>query len=280
MMPIYYENSRGVKIDLLRPPYKLQTCDLFDYAWSYEGLLGVQNSGAITRFRKETCQKNITLSIMAGDKVSYYEAINYFFETTDYDVNVVRYGRIWVGECYLRCYMLSSKKTEWEYGIELLDNAIVLVTDYPFWIKERHFSFEKSPETYAAGLFLDYAYDYPYDYAVDGMQKYISNQHYGSCDFEMDIFGPCINPAITIAGHLYEVFTTVAEGEYLHIESRKGTVFKISQTGERTNEYNNRNKDSSLFERILPGENSVTWSGTFGFDITLFIERSEPEWTL
>lgn len=280
MMPIYYENSRSVKLNLLNRPYRMQTSDLFDYAWSYEGLAGTQYSGAITRFYKEICQKNITLSITAQDKASYYEAINHFFETTDCDVNAVNHGRIWVGEYYLRCYMLSSKKTEWEYGIESLDNDIVLVTDYPFWIKERYYSFEKSPETYGTGAFLDYSHDYPYDYAIDGLQKYIENPHYGSCDFEMNIFGPCVNPAVVIAGHIYEVITTVAEGEYLRVKSREGTVFKISQTGEQTTEYNNRNKDSSLFERIPPGENIVTWNGSFGFDITLFIERSEPEWIL
>lgn len=279
MMPIYYENSRGVKLDLLHLPYKMQTGDLFDYVWSYEGLAGTQNFGAITRFRKEICQKNITLSIMAGNKAAYYEAINHFFETTDYDVNAVRYGRIWVGEYYLRCYILSSKKTEWEYGIESLDNNIVLVTDAPFWIREQHYSFDPKSAAFA-GSFLNYPHDYSYDYSTSGSKKEIVNDHYGACDFEMNIFGPCVNPAITIGGHLYEVLTTVGEDEYLQIKSREGSVVKISKTGEQTNEFNNRNTDYSLFEKIQPGRSDVTWDGSFGFDITLFIERSEPEWTL
>ena len=32
---IYYENSRGEKLDLLRYPYRIQTGNLFNYEWEY-----------------------------------------------------------------------------------------------------------------------------------------------------------------------------------------------------------------------------------------------------
>ena len=33
---IYYVNSNNEKIDLLEPPYMLQTGELFGYKWNYE----------------------------------------------------------------------------------------------------------------------------------------------------------------------------------------------------------------------------------------------------
>jgi alginate O-acetyltransferase complex protein AlgI len=34
-----------------------------------------------------------------------------------------------------------------------------------------------------------------------------------------------------------------------------------------------------VFEKIPSGNNIVVWDGNWGFDITLFEERSEPKWT-
>lgn len=274
-MEVCYVSSTGTCLNFTQWPYMINDAQLRDYTWVCE-----TRNGKITGLHKAISEYQIKLAITAGNRQGYVEAVEMLLNVIERDVLQNTPGRLYFGIEYMTGFFYTSSKADWNKGIDFMFNTLTFATDSPFWIREQHFSFEKSPETYATGLFLDYAHDYPYDYAVDGMQKYISNQHYGSCDFEMDIFGPCINPAITIGGHLYEVFATVAEGEYFHIESRKGTVFKISQAGERTNEYNNRNKDSSLFERIPFGENVVTWSGTFGFDITLFIERSEPEWTL
>lgn len=36
--------------------------------------------------------------------------------------------------------------------------------------------------------------------------------------------------------------------------------------------------EQSVFDPIGPGPISVNWSGTFGFDITAYIERNEPTW--
>lgn len=35
-----------------------------------------------------------------------------------------------------------------------------------------------------------------------------------------------------------------------------------------------------LFAKIPPGSSTVSWSGDYGWEITLYIERSEPRWIL
>lgn len=231
----------------------------------------------VTGFKKESMTYNLTLTFR-GSLLERKQMLNELIDCFEYDVMSGNSGKIYFGDFYANCYVIetNTRAAEIVYWSEC---EITIYCPNPFWIREQHYSFDPKSTSFA-GAFLNYQHDYPYDYSTSGSKKEIVNDHYGACDFEMNIFGPCVNPAITIGGHLYEVITTVGEDEYLQIKSREGSVVKISKTGEQTNEFNSRNTDYSVFEKIQPGRSDVTWDGSFGFDITLFIERSEPEWTL
>ena len=94
----------------------------------------------------------------------------------------------------------------------------------------------------------------------------------------MIIFGPCIDPRITINGHVYQVFDTVEKGEYITINSINMTIIKNRNNGTTANLWDYQAKEESVFSPIPGNVISVNWSGTFGFDLTLFEERSEPAW--
>ena len=96
----------------------------------------------------------------------------------------------------------------------------------------------------------------------------------------MILYGPCTDPRIVIAGQIYEVKTKIKEGEYLVIQSREGLVYRVTQDGEQVNEFANKNNEYPLFAKIPPGSSTVSWSGDYGWEITLYIERSEPRWIL
>ena len=280
MMDIYYINSEGVRLDLLKPPYMLQTGDLFDYEWGYESVDTSALSGRITDFTRGITKKNLTLSILNYSKDAYYTAINVFHEATEVDVLETSPGKLYIGEQYLQCYIIASEKTEWENDIELLDNDIEIVAEYPFWITEQKYEFKPSTNE-QTGEYLDFPFDFPFDLMGDeiGVGN-INFEHYSSCNFLMTIYGPCTNPRITVNGNLYEVKTKLDAGEYLLIDSREGTVLRIRTNGIPVNEFDNRNTESgSIFEQIQPGYNLVSWDGSFGFDMLIYLERSEPEWT-
>ena len=94
------------------------------------------------------------------------------------------------------------------------------------------------------------------------------------------VYGPCTNPRITIGGNIYEVKTKLDTGEYLLIDSRAGTIYRVRVNGIKVNEFDSRNtEEGSVFKKIQPGYNLISWDGTFGFDLLLYVERSEPEWT-
>ena len=274
MMNVYYVSAQGERLNLTEWPYMINDSALRDYTWACE-----MKNGRISRLIKATSEYQIKLAITADSRKEYVEAAERLIEVVESDIARNVPGKLYFGNEYMTGFFYNSFKSDWNKGIDFMFNTLTFVTDAPFWIREQRYSFDQKSASFA-GAFLNYPHDYSYDYSTSGSKKEIVNDHYGACDFEMNIFGPCVNPAITIGGHLYEVVTTVGEDEYLRIRSREGSVVKISKTGEQTNEFNSRNTDYSLFEKIQPGRSDVTWDGSFGFDITLFIERSEPEWTL
>ncbi len=271
MMAIRYENGRGDAINLLQPPYCLQTGELFDYEWSYES-----SGKKIAGFSKETQEKSLLLSILNYSREKYYDAVNHFAEVVEVDVLSKEPGRLFVGDMYLQCYVITSEKSDWEDDIELLDNEITVVTDHPFWIKEHPYYF-KTTEVGSSGV-KKYAYRYAYRYANGLMNTAIINDHYTDCNFRMIIYGPIIDPLVYIGGHEYLVNIILAEGEYLEIDSAAETVTKVTMFGERINAFNNRNFEQSVFEPVHPGQQNVGWSGLFDFDLILYEERSEPKW--
>lgn len=273
MMKIYYESNDGVKLDLLKKPYRLQTGDLFDYKWDYES---AKYNGRITNFKKDVQEKKLMIAISSSAKLGYYDAINHFFEVTEKDILKETPGKLYVEDQFLYCYIYGSEKTDWECDCDTLDNEIFIVTEHPFWITEEQSSFQKYNGN-GRNLYLNYPYNYPYNYT--GMQKGFSklkNEHYAPAHFHMTIYGAAVNPTIIIGGHTYIVNTIVGENEYLEIDSRSRTVIRTLVEGTKVNEFNNRGQ--KIFEKIPPGELTVNWSGEYGFDIVLYYERSEPKW--
>ena len=279
MKDIYYVNSAGVKLDLLTPPYLLQTGDLFDYEWDYDSTSTSLNGGEITEFYRSIKEKDLTLSVVNYGKGSYYAAIDRFYETVEYDVLQKKPGRMYFGDSYLQCFLIASKKSEWESDASLLDNDVTLVVPMPVWTTEQKMSL--FPQTFESGEVskgLEYPYDYEYEYAGQYNLQYLQNTDFVGSNFSMIIYGPCLNPYVRIGGHLYEVKTTLYAGEYLVIDSRARTVIKHKVYGDTENLFADWSRDSYIFEKIPAGRNAVTWPGTFGVDIILFHERSEPPW--
>lgn len=129
---------------------------------------------------------------------------------------------------------------------------------------------------------MDYEHDYGYDYTMPyGGDVIWQVDHYAPCEYEMIIYGPCVDPRVVINGHIYQVYATLDENDYLKINSRENSVVQYLVNGTQRDLYDYRVKiTGSLFDPIKPGNVRVVWSGEFGFDLTLFCERSEPRWKI
>ena len=279
-MEVYYVNHKNQKIDLGKSPFQMQIGDIFDYAYKYEG-----KNCKVARIYKDISTISTTITVDAPDKARFCAAVNRLFEVTEADTIANVQGKLYVGNYYLSCNILSSDKTFWQETFHGMENAVKLLVPYPFWCRDHVQTFtmgaSRSAELLKTDPYLYYPITYPYKYSTPKDVGTLRNDHYAACDFKMIIYGPCENPAVHINGHLYEVFVTLRTGEYLLIDSRENLVQRYAIDGRVENIFNARNKESSLFEKMPAGQSTVIWNvAAFGFDVILFQERSEPLWSL
>lgn len=125
---------------------------------------------------------------------------------------------------------------------------------------------------------LDYPYDYPYDLLTDKNMATLTNESVVPQDARIIIYGPAISPQIVIGDNIYTVFSTIYEQEKIEINTKAKTIYKISEEGEKTNLFSQREPRTDFFKKIERGSNKVMWDGSFGLDVILMEERSTPEW--
>lgn len=280
-MDVRYENSKGQVISFNQWPLALNEPErLFAHSWSHSDIGDSQNREKIKRLYAGIVEKDIDVTIFADNKEQFCAAMNRLHEIIDIDILANTKGRLYIDEQqYLPCYISASNKSEWDWLLNYTEDTLTLLTDYPFWITERKYIFRYIAS--ADKLFLDYPYNYAYDFASEhnAHRDTINNTHYCACHFLAIFYGPCIDPSFVVDGHPYAVMTTLEEGEYLRLDTRDRTITKVTNAGDEINEFNNQRRDVSIFEKITPGLHTVTWNGTYGIDVILYEERSEPKWS-
>ncbi len=245
--------------------------DLHDYSWDV-----TSKNNKISSFKKGIISKSIPVYIICKTEKEGIAIRNKIFEVCEKDVLVGKHGTIMVGDYYLKCYVKASKKSEYLKLKHMMKLTLQITTDEPYWIKETMTTFNYGAG--AAGSNLDYNNDFPYDYSSNLLGLQLNNTGFVPVNFRMRIYGACENPKVTIAGHEYEVAVSLADNEYLTIDSIKKTIVLTHTDGSTENCFNLRNKESYIFEKIPVGLNNVSNNGDFKFDVTLLEERGEPKW--
>lgn len=275
-MEIYYVNHAGQRVDFTGENYKmLAVSDLFDYQWEYT-TTGV-SAFHIASFNKRFVERLVPLVISAETKAEYYQKITILLEIIDSDVSSGVPGRLYVGETYLQCFFVASEKPKRYLNTRTTTINLRLIAENGNWIcEERKRFLPVAASVREDGL--DYPHDYTFDFCSNLTNQRMVNSNYAASDFEMIIYGPCLNPTISVGMHTYEVEADLRTGEYMVVNSLAKKVYKTKNDGEQVNLFYARGRDYYIFEKIPSGAVSVSWSGSFGFDITLLSERSEPVW--
>lgn len=248
--------------------------DLHDYLWEYS----TSSTDKITEFTRGVVKKSLPLIVLCSSAEEGAAKVDQLLEIADKDVVDKSPGRLIVNGYYMRAYIIGSTKKSYLYNGRYMEITLTIVTDTPVWVKEETFYFYGTDEE-TTGLWLDYPFDFSFDYAANGRKKYIINSSYHASDFELIFWGRALSPSVTINGYKYAVETGLALNEILTINSRDKTVVKTTKTGEQTNLFNYRSKETSIFEKIAAGTLPVICDGDYTFTITLFDERSEPRWS-
>lgn len=220
-----------------------------------------------------------TLLYFTGSYSEKKALLDAMHEDAERDLRNLTPGRIIWGDYYIECYVRMSS-TEPGEGNAWAENELEFYCPYPFWIKEETMIFR--PQEQAEGYsWLEYAFDYRYDFfpGQAGSARWQTKMPWSS-EFKMVIYGAASNPRIAVNGYPYQVNDDLASNEYLIIDSHKNTVTKYLANGTTLNIFDKRDKTQSIFQPIPGGTLSLTWPGTFGFDLTLYEERSEPRCTI
>lgn len=268
MMEIYYLNSKGKKIYLDRAPYKmLSVTSLFDYEWTKDKVL-----------KRSTSKRDIDIVVSGENIIDYHKNISNLVSDMDIDAVDGNNGRLYIGDCYILCYISKSKKSRRYINAKQSVITFSVVPDGA-WLKETpiqfRYAFQEIDNTGKR-----YPYNYPYNYGLGGgYNSAISLEAFGSMDFIITIYGYAHNPEICIGENTYKVDYTIQPGEVLRIDSKNHTVILTKTNGVTLSLFRYRGIRSYIFEKITSGEHPVYWNGDFDWDILLLEERSEPKWT-
>lgn len=302
-----YINSEGKEVLFGEKHIFINESDIRNYKWDY-----MEDNGKITSLSRGVIQKTVPIVILCDTEEAGIKTKNEIFEFFDVDVVNEVMGKMVINEYYLPCYIIESKKSNYLFRNGYMELTVTLLTDFGYWCRDYEQTFYAAPKEIAnveyeqeiedifetSNVYPAFPFDFPFDFKAKKKQgvgkkpmfdftfdfkqnfnlKKFTNNHYADCEFRLYIFGACLNPAIYINSHLYEIKTSLSDGDYLIIDSREKTITKVGNNGNTTNCFNCRNKESNIFQKIPHGAVSIRWSATFTFKLVILQERSEPPW--
>lgn len=267
---LQYKNHMGETYAFGKDGIFVNINDLRDYEWSV-----IKQGERIGGFERKITKKKIPIIILQKTEEAARAAQNRLHEVTEKDVIAQKYGKIVIGDYYMRGYITHSQKSDYLRMGRYAAYTLTLTTDLPVWVKETKHVFRKGGD----GMGLDYGYDYPIDFLSTTGNSQFNNTSVSASNFRMLIYGECFDPEIKIGGHVYKISGKVEKNEYLTIDSIAREIYVTKTDGTKVNRFNDRYRRSYIFEPIPPGMAYVSWEGDFGVDLILFEERGEPKWT-
>lgn len=269
-----YVNSNGEVLDFKSAGINVNESTLHDYSWKYSIL-----NGKITQFSKETESFPLELTVNLRGKNNYAKEKNKIFEHFEKDIINNKMGYLEKNGYRLYCFVIENKKKDYLIAERYMKIEATLLCEKKVWIRPLTFSFEKAQTSQIlSDNAKTYPYHYPYIYGkVVGVNEFV-NDSLSKSKFKIVIYGPAVNPTITINERIYGVDYSIADGEYCIIDSNDRTIYLYDVTGVRKSLFDYRVRSNQIFDDIDVGLNSIAWSASFGFDLIVFDERSELPW--
>lgn len=271
-VPITYIASSGRKYNLISNGILHKSANY--HAWEYK-IQGtkLQYGTRVADFSKDAAVYDTEL-ILTGSELKRRAIINALHDDFESDIRKKKTGRIIWGDYYIDCFINFSDTQPTEYLTQTL-NKIQIYAPYPFWVQD--FKVKLFPAEETQSTFLDFPFDFMFDFTAPVIgEAMVKSDFPFDSEFEMVIFGPAVNPRVTINGYSYVLYATIPQGAYVVIDSRKHTIMQFNTDGTKSNIFNLRNKTDSIFKKIPGGNLNISWDASFGVNITIYRERSEP----
>lgn len=270
-----YINSKGQVLQFGEPPYFANYSDLRDYKWTYSVN---SEKTKLTSLSRGVTVKKLPVTIKANGYCT--EAKNNLYNIIDYDVLYNSKGKLFIGDYFMEGFFFASEKKDFLKSNELTALELQFISEDGAWkkIDSHKFLYGDSDDEQSTDEFLTYPYTYNFDYKSGADMLLLNNTSAFECDFIIRIYGAVTNPSVYIGTNEYAVLTTVATNEFLEINSKEKTVVRYKPDGTAVDEFNNRSKNSNVFNKIPSGQNPLRHNVPNGVDVELIDERSEPLW--
>lgn len=271
-VPITYIASSGRKYNLISNGILHKSANYHVWEYKVQGTK-LQYGTRVADFSKDAAVYDTEL-ILTGSELKRRAIINALHDDFESDIRKKKTGRIIWGDYYIDCFINFSDTQPTEYLTQTL-NKIQIYAPYPFWVQD--FKVELFPAEETQSTFLDFPFDFMFDFTAPVIgEAMVKSDFPFDSEFEMVIFGPAVNPRVTINGYSYVLYATIPQGAYVVIDSRNHTVMQFNTDGTKSNIFNLRNKTDSIFKKIPGGNLNISWDASFGVNITVYRERSEP----
>lgn len=264
---VKYVSSFGEVFEFGNNNAWIEESDIHNFAWMFTNA-----PSRLTDFKRQLRQFNLPICLFGYTEEESLELRDRLTDLTEADVAAEKYGRLYIGDWYLPCNVVASAKSSYLLSERYIRITLTLATVARGWYRE-------AETVTLAHKAVEGGHDYPHDYSFDYSPEsplYISPEY--ESDFVMRIYGPTLNPSVTIGNKTYGVDLPVADGDFIEIDSVNQTVKYCDAMGNGYSVFGARLKKSYIYSRITAGRKNVTWRGTNKIEIDLYEERSEPRW--
>ena len=250
--------------------------------WKYSGITK-QFGIDIEQFEKDPIILPLVFRIR-GTKKAIESNLDAFIRECEKDILKNKQGKFEVNEWYIKGFFVERESIVASsfYGLEV---SAKFLAPYPFWINEQLVKITPISDTAVSeetGV-KTYPYTYPYKYPLLQTETSVYVDHYTESDFKLTAYGPTTYVLININGYPYEVLYPLEEGEHMIIDSRPQTpkeekLYVVRANGEKESIFNYRSVENSIFKKIPAGMVKIDYPRTYGVDLIIYKERSEPPW--
>ena len=273
---IWYENSAGETIRFDEAPIVVQTTGLFDWSFNVSAYdRALRDGGRAVAARRPVQDRTLVLDVFADTQQEHDAAMDRLNDVLERDLCAVVPGKLWVNNRYIRTFASASCKTlnrDWTtYTVVALTLKIIS----PAWVAEETVTVLPTAQHSTSGD-KKYLGKYPCKYSEGSVARFV-NGTAGSAPMIIKIFGACSNPSVYVGENEYSVNTSISAGDYVIIDQRDKSIYRVSQSGTRSDIFNLRKKSVDNFKYAPSGALSVSCSGQFACEVTFLTQRSEPE---
>lgn len=279
---IYYENSAGRRFTLSGDGLTfINPMELHTWKWDYNLTNRITGyGGTASDFARFPQTFDLELRMRGMNREAFLRQVNTLHDVTDADMIAGEPGRLYVEDQYLTCYLaVSGGAPTHPINSNFMTRNVTVLAVEPYWCTPVQVTVNPTTDepSNENGKKYNGRYAYRYGTALSGMT--IINSHYAAAPAVIQYFGPAVNPSITIAGVTYGVNVTLTATDRLVIDQIQHKIYKVSETGTKTNVFNARNKAFDIFTPIPVGSHQIIYSGDFVVSITMIQQRSELRWT-